>query len=232
VSGSHAAAPRSLYTKAVLMLGTLGRHIRQQYAGFLALFVALGGVSYAAIALPANSVGSKQIKRGAVKSSDIGKDAVTSVKVKNGSLLATDFKPGQLVAGAPGLTGPQGPKGDTGATGASGAKGDIGTPGNPGTPGAAGATNVVTRSVIVSAPSGTRTFSSVNCAAGERAVGGGAFWNSTPDATMFIANSSPLVGVGAVPLTDGSVPTGWAATVNNGSVSAQNFQVTAICASP
>ena len=96
--------------KRFLMLGTFGRHVRQQYAGFLALFVALGGVSYAAITLPINSVGSKQIKRGAVKNSDLGKSAVTSVKVKNGSLLSTDFKPGQLVAGAPGSAGPQGPR--------------------------------------------------------------------------------------------------------------------------
>ena len=45
------------------MFGKLGRHIRQQYSGFLALFIALGGMSYAAVTLPGNSVGSLQIKR-------------------------------------------------------------------------------------------------------------------------------------------------------------------------
>jgi hypothetical protein len=66
---------------------------------FLALMVALGGTSYAAITLPANSVGTKQLK----------KNAVTSKKVKNRSLKAVDFATGQL---------PQGPKGDQGPAGA------------------------------------------------------------------------------------------------------------------
>jgi len=114
------------------MVARFGRHVRQQYVGYMALFVALGGVSYAAIILPANSVGSKQIKRGAVKNSDLGKSAVTTGKVKDGSLLSIDFKPGQLMAGAPGAMGPQGPQG------LKGDKGDSGTNGTNGTDGAAG----------------------------------------------------------------------------------------------
>jgi hypothetical protein len=90
----------------------------------LALFVALGGGAYAAITLPKNSVGSKQIKNGSVKNADLANSAVTGAKVKPGSLLSADFKPGQLVAGAPGPAGPTGaagPKGDTGpSTGAAG----------------------------------------------------------------------------------------------------------------
>lgn len=74
-----------------------------------ALFVSLGGVSYAAIVLPANSVGTKQLK----------KNAVNSAKVKPRSLFASDFKKGQL---------PRGPRGLQGAPGAPGAKGDPGTP--------------------------------------------------------------------------------------------------------
>ena len=77
----------------------------------LALFVALGGASYAAVALPRNSVGPKQIVAGAVDNS----------KIKKGSLLASAFKPGQLRAGAQGPAGPQGAKGDTGAQGPAGA---------------------------------------------------------------------------------------------------------------
>jgi hypothetical protein len=63
----------------------------------IALFLALGGASYAAIKLPANSVGSKQIKNGAVSSADI----------KNHSIRSGDFK-GDLPEG------PKGPKGDRG----------------------------------------------------------------------------------------------------------------------
>jgi hypothetical protein len=54
---------------------------------------------------------------------------VTSSKVKNGSLLSSDFKPGQLVAGAPGPVGPAGPAGPAGVAGAAGAKGDKGDAG-------------------------------------------------------------------------------------------------------
>jgi hypothetical protein len=79
----------------------------------IALFVALGGTGYAALKLPKNSVGPKQIKP----------DAVTSSKVKSHSLRANDFKAGQL---------PAGPKGDTGAPGE---KGNDGAPGQPGQPG-------------------------------------------------------------------------------------------------
>lgn len=74
----------------------------------LALFVALGGISYAAIALPKNSVGPKQLKA----------NAVTGAKVKDGSLSKADFAPGDLPAGANGAAGP---KGDTGAAGPKGA---------------------------------------------------------------------------------------------------------------
>jgi hypothetical protein len=84
----------------------------------VALFVALGGTSYAVA-----TIGSAQVKNNSLTSSDIKNNTVGSTDVKNNSLLAKDFKAGQLVAGAPGAagpTGPQGPKGDTGATGPQG----------------------------------------------------------------------------------------------------------------
>ncbi len=53
----------------------------------IALVVAVGGGATAlALTLPKNSVHSKQIAKGAVKTSDIGKDAVTGDKVKESSL--------------------------------------------------------------------------------------------------------------------------------------------------
>ncbi len=45
-------------------------HIRSNVVGYVAVFLALTGVSYAA-SLPANSVKSKTIKNGQVKSKDI-----------------------------------------------------------------------------------------------------------------------------------------------------------------
>jgi len=73
----------------------------------VALGIALGGTSYAAIVLPKNSVGTAQLKA----------DAVNSSKVKNGSLLNVDFKAGQVPAG------PAGPAGAAGAAGAAGPPG-------------------------------------------------------------------------------------------------------------
>jgi hypothetical protein len=54
----------------------------------LALFVALGGGAYAATALPANSVGTKQLKNNAVVSSKIKKHTITGADI-NESTLAT-----------------------------------------------------------------------------------------------------------------------------------------------
>jgi hypothetical protein len=73
----------------------------------LALFVALGGASYAAVSLPMNSVGMKQIKSGSVDNS----------KVKRGSLLRNAFKPGQLPAGKRGKAGVKGVAGAIGPAG-------------------------------------------------------------------------------------------------------------------
>ncbi len=83
----------------------------------LALFLALGGTSYAVTALPKNSVGTQQLK----------KNAVTGVKVKDGSLSSADFVAGTLLMG------------DTGATGAAGATGATGPQGETGVAGPAGA---------------------------------------------------------------------------------------------
>jgi hypothetical protein len=91
----------------------------------LALFVALGGSSYAAI----------QITGRNVKDSSL-----TTKDVKNRSLLKADFKPGQLPAGAQGLQGLQGfqgPKGDQGTAGQNGADGAPGQDGADGAPGTA-----------------------------------------------------------------------------------------------
>ena len=74
----------------------------------IALVVAMGGTGYAAITLPKNSVGSKQIRRGAVKNADLARGAVTSRSVRNGTLLPADFN-GGLPAGPQGPPGPPGP---------------------------------------------------------------------------------------------------------------------------
>lgn len=62
----------------------------------LALFIALGGVSWAAVKLPKNSVGSKQIKKNAVTSAKIKKNSIISSKIKNGAIQGADINLGSL----------------------------------------------------------------------------------------------------------------------------------------
>jgi hypothetical protein len=63
---------------------------------FIALFVAIGGSSYAVTRLPAKSVGSKQLRKGAVRTTNLANGAVTGAKVKNRSLTAADINVASL----------------------------------------------------------------------------------------------------------------------------------------
>jgi hypothetical protein len=87
-------------------------YLRRHHIGLVALCVALTGTAYAAT-LPRNSVGTRQLKDNAVTWAKIKRNAVTSSKVRNRSLLAKDFRAGQLPRG------PKGDKGDKGDPGAS-----------------------------------------------------------------------------------------------------------------
>src|SRR5918992_4774246 len=130
----------------------------------IALFVALGGSSYAALQLPKDSVGPTQLK----------KNSVTSPKVKPGSLLVSDFKRSAR-SKLRGAQGPQGVRGVAGAAGVAGQQGSQGIQGPPGEPGAAGATNVTVRRVDGPPGITANEFHSFTpqCEPGERATGGG-----------------------------------------------------------
>jgi len=62
----------------------------------IAVFVALGGVSYAAFKLPKNSVGSKQLKKSAVTTAKIKNKAVTGAKIKPGTITGTQVNASTL----------------------------------------------------------------------------------------------------------------------------------------
>jgi hypothetical protein len=181
----------------------------------LALFIALGGGAYAASHVKKNSVGAKQLKRNAVKTG----------KVRNGSLLAADFRAGQLPSG------PQGPKGVPGPRGEAGPKGEP------------GATDVVTRygNLLDLEPSSS-FISYAQCQPGEAVTGGGYdFPGGRPSGTdYYISADRPSIVIKGpdpiedfyTPPPDGQAATGWiVAAENNTSV---NFEIRAYvqCASP
>ncbi len=78
-------------------------YVRRHHVGLLALFVALGGTSYAAVKLPRNSVGTAQIKNRAVTRAKLSTSTVKALKGAKGD------------TGAAGAAGPAGAKGDPGA---------------------------------------------------------------------------------------------------------------------
>ena len=88
------------------MFSRLRHHIGSAHViALIALFVALGGSAYAAFGLPKNSVGAKQLKRGAVTPPKLSRSTVKALK---------------------GKAGPRGPKGAVGAKGDRGTTGPIG----------------------------------------------------------------------------------------------------------
>ncbi len=94
----------------------------------IAVFVALGGSSYAAI-----KVTGKDVRDASLTGKDLKDESVKSADVSG--LTSRDFAAGQLPAGAPGPkgdSGPQGPAGPAGADGAAGAKGEKGDRGEAG----------------------------------------------------------------------------------------------------
>jgi hypothetical protein len=189
----------------------------------VALLAALAGTGYAAGVLPTGSVGTPQLKN----------DAVVSAKVKNHSLLAVDFRSGQLPAGpqgAPGPVGPsgpqgaQGPAGPTGATGAQGSGGSQGPPGAPGPPGLATLAYVSADFGPIAAH--TQMGGEAVCATGQHAVGGGVFSESNIPGEQSVNSTYPSDGTG----TGGEGTAAWWVDADNNSANPLSFTVYVVCA--
>ncbi len=159
----------------------------------LALFVALGGTSYATVSLvvPQNSVGTAQLKNDSVTRAKLAHGEITSVLIKKGSLMASDFAPGQILAGPAGPTGPAGAKGDKGDKGDTGATGAI--------------SQIAVRSNSVSVPPGGVGVVTVGADSDYRAAGAGTAWS--------LNHGDPGAGLSTILLTpsyDSSGVTGYA----------------------
>ena len=146
----------------------------------LALLVALGGTSMAAVSqLARNSVGTPQLRNNAVTNPKITNNAVNSAKVRPRSLLRSDFAAGQLPAGP---VGPQGPAGPAGAAGPAGPAGVIGA--------------ITVRTAFANVPPGGTGVESVrvtrNCEGNERAISAGTSWgDDSPDLELYTGEIEP-----------------------------------------
>lgn len=111
----------------------LGRHVRSQAVAYTALFVALGGTSYAAV-----SVSGADVRDGSLTAADIQQGSLTGDVMQRGSIPASALDPAaaqrlaaKTTRGPRGKTGPRGKKGDKGATGPTGPQGPAGPHGTP-----------------------------------------------------------------------------------------------------
>ena len=184
----------------------------------LALLVALGGTSIAAVSqlVPRNSVGPAQLQDAAVTNAKIRSNAVNSAKVANRSLLRSDFASGQLPAGPVGPQGPAGPAGPAGAAGAAGPAGVI------------GAITVRSASITIDNTTPTNSLYTTRevqalCSSGELSISGGTGWSdSNNDLELFTGRLTPV-------LNATNQVTGWRASGGNDSGQTSTFTVYALC---
>ena len=83
-------------------------HLRSNLVGWIALFVALGGMGYAAISIPRNSVGAAQIRNRSITPAKLNPKSIGgSVRAwaiirANASVIASSRKPTAFASVAPG----------------------------------------------------------------------------------------------------------------------------------
>jgi len=104
------------------MLRRTASYMKRHHLALFALFVALGGTSFAAsnALLPRNSVGTAQVLNGSLQANDLSKNARTALKGNTGPRGPAGAQGAQ---GSPGTAGAQGLQGSPGATGAQGVQG-------------------------------------------------------------------------------------------------------------
>ena len=180
----------------------------------LALLIALSGTTYAAVKVTGRdirngtirgvdiangTITSSKLRDRAIKGIDLASNTITSAKVRDESLLIRDFKAGQVPAGT---TGPQG------------------------APGINAATSLLVREALSPGliAAGDAATVTVACAAGEKAVSGGA---TSPSTVFDVRSSRPVGAAGA-----GDIPTGWRVEAVNVAGAPNTLQVFAICAGP
>lgn len=171
------------------MSSRIRRHIGGNAVAYVALFVALGGTSYAA-----TRVTGATVQDGSLTGADIRAHSITS------SNLALAARPASLTAQSAatrrGRRGPRGFRGYRGYKGDTGPVGPAGPAGPAGPPGVSGYQVVMASS---STDSSTLRSATALCPPGKRALGGGAdidgtFPNGTSESNpdVFLTDSQPV----------------------------------------
>jgi hypothetical protein len=190
------------------MLGSVARYVRRHHVALLALFMALGGTSVAATSalLPKNSVGTAQLRNGAVTKKKVATKTFGSLKGSPGP---------QGPQGPQGPRGAQGPKGVTGIQGVQGIQGIQGPRGFQGTAGVSGWQYVVTGKTIAAQHNSGDV--EADCPNGKKAFGGGV--TGVDDTYLDLTDDGPA-----------GLDTGWVAWAYNESPSySLTIYVWAIC---
>jgi hypothetical protein len=183
-------------------------HVKHNAVGYLALFAALGGTSYAAVRLTPGSVTSRALARGAVTHTKLATNSVDARNIISGTLTRGDFAPGTLAA----LT--------NGSKGAAGGKGAAGPGGPAGPAGADGSAAIVARArgtATITAPHGATTSVPVNGGTwtqdtGDIALVTGSATIKTPPACTGSFGNAVTIQVDGAPATFAVAPTAPAST--------------------
>jgi hypothetical protein len=183
-------------------------HVKHNVVGYLALFAALGGTSYAAVRLTPGSVTSRALARGAVTHTKLATNSVDARNIISGTLTRGDFAPGTLAA----LT--------NGSKGAAGGKGAAGPAGPAGPAGADGSAAIVARArgtATITAPHGATTSVPVNGGTwtqdtGDIALVTGSATIKTPPACTGSFGNAVTIQVDGAPATFAVAPTAPAST--------------------
>jgi hypothetical protein len=167
-------------------------HLRGNAVGYVALFAALGGTSYAAVNLTPGSVRTGALANGAVTNSKLATSSVDDRNLVKHSLTAADFKPGTLKSanGAAGGAGPAGPAGADGSASIVTKARDTGTVTAP---------HSATTDIPLSTGTWTQGPNDLDLIAGSMSI-------KIPPACTGSFGNSVLVSVDGVPTTFGLAP--------------------------
>jgi hypothetical protein len=233
---------------------TLLTYLRRQHAGLLALFITLGGTSYA---VATGSIDSREIRNNTIRTQDVRNHTLVGRDIRDGALGSQDVRDGRLggvdvangslsgadigngsLAGEDVRDGSLGDR-DLGANSVSGDEIRSGAVDSDEVrngslraedlvSGLLG-TNAVARFHSFTVPGSGTASDNVGCASGERALGGGVSF-AAANAGDRVTFSAPLAGSSA-PTSQGAVANGWSAGIVNGDAAQRTATVWVLCAS-